>query len=214
MDSLRIEPLGVDSDGVVYWYFFGTRLYKEIVKKRRQTKEEKAKAGQKEKAEKGKKKKKPEVGKDNNEDEEGNEITPPGWYLACQTENDWNNLVNAFSKSKKKAEKELYSVLSENFLPDVVKMFQDKEREDRIRILMLNKRSSSRIDKKKQAEERREEEERKREEIQRQRKEKENHRKAERAKKLEEEERVRRLTERELKRSLQQQQQQQQLQVR
>ena len=40
-DSLRIEPLGYDANGSIYWYFFGTRLYREDIPKSKKSPNEK-----------------------------------------------------------------------------------------------------------------------------------------------------------------------------
>eukprot|EP00090_Calanus_glacialis_P026713 TRINITY_DN41992_c0_g1_i1.p1 TRINITY_DN41992_c0_g1~~TRINITY_DN41992_c0_g1_i1.p1 ORF type:complete len:400 (-),score=157.40 TRINITY_DN41992_c0_g1_i1:155-1354(-) len=136
-EGLRVDPLGVDSDNIIYWYFFGTRLYKEV---------------------KPMKPKRPKKAKDDDEkveveEEKSEPIDPPGWYLVCRTEGEWTELVKKYKKTKKKQDKELYEILNDNFLPDIVKMFEDQEKEERLKLLMANKRSSSRLDRKRDMEE-------------------------------------------------------------
>ena len=75
--------------------------------------------------------------------------------MACLTREDWEGLTERYKKSKKKkADKELFETLSDGFLPEIVKMFAEKEREVRRRLLSLApKRASSRIERKKQEQE-------------------------------------------------------------
>merc|ERR1719445_1718310 len=89
---------------------------------------------------------------------------PPGWYLACSSEAHWNDLAAKYKKSKRKQDKELYEVLRDNFMPEIIKMFQDKEKEERIKLMMMNKRSSTRLDRKRAEKEKEFEEKRQGEE--------------------------------------------------
>ena len=89
-------------------------------------------------------------------DEEETETNQSTWSVACLTLQDWEDLTEKYKKSKKKTERELYETLSEGFLPEIVKMFAEKEREERRRLmLMAPKRTSSRIERKKQEQEER-----------------------------------------------------------
>ena len=133
VESLRLEHMGEDSDGARYWYFFGTRLYKEV-RPQRKSKPKKEKAekpdAKTKKESKSKKSKKEEIVNDTSDCKIENDDTSPsptpGWFLICRTEKDWTDLVETLRKSKKKADKELHQILNENFLPQVLKMLQEK----------------------------------------------------------------------------------------
>ena len=59
---------------------------------------------------------------------------------------DWEDLTEKYKKSKKKTERELYETLSEGFLPEIVKMFAEKEREERRRLMLMAPKRTSRYD--------------------------------------------------------------------
>jgi len=166
-DGMRVEPLGEDSNNITYWYFFGVRLYKEVKKPKVKRPKKKKDDEKEEEKGKGKGKKSKKVVQEIVEEEVDEEPREaPGWYLACSTEAQWNDLVLKYKKSKKRQDRELYEVLVENFMPEISKMFQEKEKEEKIKILMMNKRSSNRLDRKR-AEKEQEFEARRREEERR-----------------------------------------------
>lgn len=110
-DSLRVEPLGYDDSKAAYWYFYGTRLYKE----------DNALCHDDSDDEKSKKKKKKLL----------KEPTRGHWTVACFTEDDWRELGHSLANSSSKNEKILYRTLKEDFLPEIPNLFAEKDRQQR-----------------------------------------------------------------------------------
>ncbi|CAH0402010.1 unnamed protein product [Chilo suppressalis] len=134
-ESLRVEPLGWDDNDSAYWYFYGTRLYREDIIR-------KPKGKSKKKRSKESKKRGWFYGDDWLDDDETERV----WQVVCFTEEDWTHLTEKFSKATSKVEKELYRSLSQNFLPEIPRLFQEKERLQRKRLLELApRRTSSRV---------------------------------------------------------------------
>ncbi|KAL8222220.1 UNVERIFIED_CONTAM: cat eye syndrome chromosome region, candidate 2 [Gekko kuhli] len=148
-DSLRVEPLGEDSNGALYWYFYGTRMYKEepakpngelasergsgtqastpnvpgkVVKRRGRPPKRKKLLEEnllREKAE------------DNALVHESQMRNGPGhgtWWLLCQTEEEWKQVTESFRERTSLRERQLYKLLSEDFLPEICNMIAQKEK--------------------------------------------------------------------------------------
>jgi len=143
--SLRVEPLGVDSEGTTLWYFYGTRLYKEE-KSLGGDKSEKKRRKKHKKLKKKRRKKSREslecesVGSSEDESESH-------WSVACSTEEDWDDLVSFYRKSDRKEDRKLYKLLGDCFLPEIREMFVEKKREEKKKMQhQLSRRSSSRVE--------------------------------------------------------------------
>lgn len=64
------------------------------------------------------------------------------WQVICFTQEDWFQLAKKFKKSSSKAEKQLYKTLTENFLPELPRLFQEKEKLARKKLLEKPRKSS------------------------------------------------------------------------
>ncbi|XP_063303718.1 chromatin remodeling regulator CECR2 [Pelobates fuscus] len=142
-DSLRVEPLGEDAIGNLYWYFYGTRLYKEEPswEKRQQALQEAAEIAATPVRKRGRppKKKKLEeavvseklevIQLTLEETSKQNAVTPGegSWSLLCQTEQEWKEVTESFKDKVSPKERHLYKILSEEFLPEICNMISQKE---------------------------------------------------------------------------------------
>lgn len=116
-DSVRVDPLGHDSNGSTYWYFYGTRLYRE----------DKVKASSSTANQPKKRKKDQENGVNGTIKGDSN------WQVICFTEEDWQKLADKFAKSTNKHERTLHTLLTESFLPKIPGLFRKRERDRRLK---------------------------------------------------------------------------------
>ncbi|XP_050955865.1 chromatin remodeling regulator CECR2 isoform X2 [Labeo rohita] len=152
-DSLRVEPLGQDGNGALYWYFYGTRLYKE----------EPVEAMSPQYSDKVSEKKRrgrppkqsddglamEEEGEDSmkEEDECVDEPKPAisesletkrergAWSLACDTEEQWVNLAESIKDKISPQDRHLHRIITQNFLPEISNMIEHKEKELKQKLL-------------------------------------------------------------------------------
>ena len=110
--------------------------------KKRKEKERKKKKKKEKKKKKHKKNRRESISSDE-------EISNSKWSVVCLTQKDWEDITAKYKKSKKKSDRELYETLNDNFLPEIVKMFAEREREEKRKLMMLApKRASNRIERK------------------------------------------------------------------
>ncbi|XP_028306266.1 cat eye syndrome critical region protein 2 [Gouania willdenowi] len=152
-DSLRVEPLGQDGDGALYWYFYGTRMYKEVPENTtlaESTTEIDIMLPEKKRRGRPPKKRKyeePQLSEVDSEATDGNSenglddylpstVSSRGtWSLVCETKEQWVSLAESIKDKTSPQDRHLHRVISLNFLPEISSMIEHKEREQQLKLL-------------------------------------------------------------------------------
>ncbi|XP_071446844.1 uncharacterized protein dikar [Hetaerina americana] len=164
-DSLRVEPLGHDEGKSAYWYFYGTRLYREDYPKLKKGVQERKRKVRDDKRKRMRRKKKKGAaaaedddvvecpsGGDEEDEEEALFKSRTGdgakWQVVCYSEGDWEALTERLHGSSSAEERALHRTLAEDFLPEIPRLFAEKERLQRKRLQENQpRRTSGRIEK-------------------------------------------------------------------
>ncbi|MCJ8734424.1 hypothetical protein PDJAM_G00235320 [Pangasius djambal] len=158
-DSLRVEPLGQDGHGALYWYFYGTRLYKEErVRKKSPELGEIPEVRVPEKKRRGRPPKKKygdsspveiECIKDEENGEEEPQLSKErergSWSLVCENEEQWTRLAESIKDKTSPQDRHLFRIITQNFLPEISSMIEHKEKEQLQKLLNPPVRNSLRL---------------------------------------------------------------------
>lgn len=96
--------MGYDKNNSAYWYFYGTRLYREDF---HSTSDEEL------------------------ENFENTTTTTRLWQVICFNEKDWTQLTLKFKNSTNLQERALFDVLDEHYLPKIPKLFKERDEQRR-----------------------------------------------------------------------------------
>lgn len=157
-DSLRVEPLGQDGNGALYWYFYGTRLYKEEPVEVVSPQNSYDKASEKKRRGRPPKNKPEDIDlsaveegvNSVKEEYERVEETKPAierergaWSVICETEEQWLNLAESIKDKISPQDRHLHRIITQNFLPEISNMIEHKEKELKQKLLNSPKEHNS-----------------------------------------------------------------------
>ncbi|XP_060740431.1 chromatin remodeling regulator CECR2 [Tachysurus vachellii] len=154
-DSLRVEPLGQDGHGALYWYFYGTRLYKEEPVKKKLGEIPEIRAPEKKRRGRPPKNKHGDSSpvETSTNDEENRAEEPQltkgrergTWSLVCESEEQWTRLAESIKDKTSPQDRHLFRIITQNFLPEISSMIKHKEKEQLQKLLNPPVRNSLRL---------------------------------------------------------------------
>ncbi|KAI9281842.1 hypothetical protein BY458DRAFT_552621 [Sporodiniella umbellata] len=132
----RVDPVGYDKNGAVFWLFDDNRLYLQAPKVAKKPLK--------------KKKRMPFTGgrkstrRANKEEEVAEEDVVP-WRLICCSIQDWQQIPLKYADSNHSDERKFHDLLVHDLLPKIIPILEDREKQLKKQEAMSNRKRSSRI---------------------------------------------------------------------